>query len=600
MSLARRALVAAAVAASARAGLTTDWPTTEPSFPHYPGRKVTALTGTWAFGRAPDRTDPLTVPYSAIVAGSTGTASVPSCVDIAPMGVLPKRGQFFFRASHACTPGSVSVVFFEAVNFFARVLFDGAEGGTHSGPYTPFSLVTPACSAAGTREVAVVVDNTVNSTLSPTFTGGDFFAYGGIVRPVIVTELAPFPPPAPPAGSAFAIDRVEVSTRSLTGGAGAGTVDVRVWLLGDTSALSGVPLSLAFNGAALPPATSVPWAAGCNRSCVLVTSVPLPAGTLPWALGAGNLFTLDAGLGAPLPPDVVRVRSGARVIGVDAATGRLTLNGNVVSLHGFNRHTMWPDTGLAVTPAQEAVDVQTLNALNANYIRGAHYPQSQSFVDLLDENGIALWEETLGPGVSVKNLNDPNFMAVQIACVHAMARRSFNHPAVILHGFFNEGPSDNKEACAGYAASAAAVRDVVGTYAPAAVPPATRLVTWANNHGSGDVCIQHEDVIAFNSYPGCVCERRRRVAGTAPRAAARGAGAWGRGSAGVSPSPAQAQTPASAATGTLLAARARRPARPGRRPRPPRPRPPSRPPPRSFSPTHARSAVPRARSQLVQ
>jgi beta-glucuronidase len=29
-----------------------------------------------------------------------------------------------------------------------------------------------------------------------------------------------------------------------------------------------------------------------------------------------------------------------------------------------------------------------------------------------------------------------------------------------------------------------------------------RFVTWANDHGTADVCIVHEDVISFNAYPG--------------------------------------------------------------------------------------------------
>jgi beta-glucuronidase len=43
-------------------------------------------------------------------------------------------------------------------------------------------------------------------------------------------------------------------------------------------------------------------------------------------------------------------------------------------------------------------DISILKTLNANYVRGAHYPQDQRFLDLCDENGIVIWEETLGPG----------------------------------------------------------------------------------------------------------------------------------------------------------------------------------------------------------
>lgn len=78
-------------------------------------------------------------------------------------------------------------------------------------------------------------------------------------------------------------------------------------------------------------------------------------------------------------------------------------------------------------------DIQLLKDVGANYVRGAHYPQDQRFLDLCDEvgglvgcapeagaaspvaqNGIVIWEETLGPGVSVQNLQDPYFMKYQV------------------------------------------------------------------------------------------------------------------------------------------------------------------------------------------
>lgn len=71
---------------------------------------------------------------------------------------------------------------------------------------------------------------------------------------------------------------------------------------------------------------------------------------------------------------------------------------------------------------------------------------------------------------------------------------SANHPSVILHAFYNEGPNDVKTSCPGYNASAAIIRKFTGQ-------PPSRLVTWANNHLSRDQCIEFEDVVSFNSYP---------------------------------------------------------------------------------------------------
>ena len=69
------------------------------------------------------------------------------------------------------------------------------------------------------------------------------------------------------------------------------------------------------------------------------------------------------------------------------ANGRLTLNGDVIKLHGWNHHTQWPDTGAAPTDAQLDADLALLLKAGTNYVRGAHYPQDQRWLDRLDEAG---------------------------------------------------------------------------------------------------------------------------------------------------------------------------------------------------------------------
>lgn len=362
------------------------------------------------------------------------------------------------------------------------MFIDGTDVGQHTaGGYTPFDLLAPACGSSGVREVAVIVNNQQNATLSPTFLGGDFYYFSGLIRPVVVLELPSslFYP--------YWLARVDPISKD----ADRGIIDIRVVFGGDWSTVPSVHLAYAFNGAALGLPVEYPIVNGT----VIISGVPVPD-FKPWTLGQGNLYTLQVTETAL--QDSITVRSGVRVLGVDPATSRLTINGQKVNLVGFNRHTMWPDTGAAITPAQEAADLALLQQLNANYVRGAHYPQSQSWLDLLDEAGIVLWEEALGPGVSTANTQDPYFMANHLQAVAAMTATSFAHPSVIFHAFFNEGPSNDVNAAPAYAASAQAIRDFTVT---AGNPPA-RLVTWANNKLSSDVCIAYEDVISFNSYPG--------------------------------------------------------------------------------------------------
>ncbi len=61
-------------------------------------------------------------------------------------------------------------------------------------------------------------------------------------------------------------------------------------------------------------------------------------------------------------------------------------------------------------------------------------------VFLIGQAGIGIWEETLGPSVSVSDLTNPYFMKYQLQAVSEMMDASMNHPSVFMHGFYNEGP----------------------------------------------------------------------------------------------------------------------------------------------------------------
>lgn len=82
-------------------------------------------------------------------------------------------------------------------------------------------------------------------------------------------------------------------------------------------------------------------------------------------------------------------------------------------------------------------------------------------------------------------------MAVQLRQLDEMLDNALNHASVMAWGWFNEGPSDDEEACPGYAACASLVR----TRDP------TRFTTWANHKGLNDQCLEHASLIAFNDYP---------------------------------------------------------------------------------------------------
>ncbi|CAE7938964.1 GUSB [Symbiodinium sp. KB8] len=187
--------------------------------------------------------------------------------------------------------------------------------------------------------------------------------------------------------------------------------------------------------------------------------------------------------------DCYCARFGLRTVGTRG--DQLLLNGSPLKLLGFNRHDMVDSP--VVTYDQLLTDVLLLKDLGANFIRGAHYPQDQRFLDLCDEQGLLVWEEVLGWQNTVSDFSDPTFMAQSLRMAEEMARASANHPSVIFYGFFNEGESfDEGEATTwAYESMAAQLRRHSGQ---------SRLISYGSNHAGEDQQLGSVDVYAFHLY----------------------------------------------------------------------------------------------------
>lgn len=431
--------------------------------------------------------DPTSIGYAAALGYITSagtTMDVPKACDVTAPGIEGPRGTFFYRTTFEGKPGVGSLLQFMACSFYCRIFVDGEEIGDHrAGGYSPFWLAAPPA-AGNSREVLVVVNNDFNSTTAPVHTGGDFYNYAGLTRNVLV-----FDQPAKDAYihsvATFAVDAVQ------------GRIHAKVALRGALLPSTAL-LTLAWNGGASNAPASYPVA---SDGTVTILNLTVPD-FKPWAIGEPNLFTLTVALvSGSSSVDAVEIRSGVRVLGIQpptaSAAARVTVNGKVQKLYGANRHTMWPDTGSGLSLAQVQADVSLLKELNVNWVRGAHYPQDQRFLDLMDEAGIGIWEETLGPGTSLSDFQNPYFMQQQLIQVAEMVETSINHPSVLYHAFYNEGPSSDSAACPAYNASGTAIRSRVSV----AGSPPSRLVTWASDKTYSDVCLPFADVYSANNYP---------------------------------------------------------------------------------------------------
>ena len=119
---------------------------------------------------------------------------------------------------------------------------------------------------------------------------------------------------------------------------------------------SDVDFTLSFDGGAAQPMKGTVDATGA----VVVKGVKVPGAKL-WSTVAPNLHTLAVAFRG----GVVTERFGLRSFGVDK-NARLTINGEVTKLVGWNHHTQWPVTAASPTDGQMDADIKLLKKGNAN------------------------------------------------------------------------------------------------------------------------------------------------------------------------------------------------------------------------------------------
>ena len=210
-----------------------------------------------------------------------------------------------------------------------------------------------------------------------------------------------------------------------------------------------IPVDLSTADLSLPPDGSTSshstWSLWAN-----FTALPVPD-PRPWSLEEPNLHFLAILLfdsrGTIL--DCAIQRFGLRIFGTAPSNATLegveggegfTLNGRFLKLKGVNRHDMDPSgTGPAIKGISVLDnDVKLLKMSGVNFVRTAHYPQDQRFLELCDEYGLLVWEESIGWQNGEKDFGNELFMDQILDSTKRMISASINHPSVVIWGFLNE------------------------------------------------------------------------------------------------------------------------------------------------------------------
>ncbi|MBR5379209.1 MAG: DUF4981 domain-containing protein [Clostridia bacterium] len=148
--------------------------------------------------------------------------------------------------------------------------------------------------------------------------------------------------------------------------------------------------------------------------------------------------------------EVVKLMIGFKT--VELKKNGLFINGQSVKLKGVNRHDTHCRLG-HVTPMDTLVkDVTLMKQMNVNTVRTSHYPNDPRFLDLCDEYGLYVIDETdlechgayHGSWTTPDKqmfydfAQQPEWEAAFVDRAERMVRRDLNHPSVIFWSLGNE------------------------------------------------------------------------------------------------------------------------------------------------------------------
>lgn len=392
---------------------------------------------------------------------ATGKMVVPGCFDLMPEWYA-RRGLAHYRRTFVLSePVKDAWLVVNGMGLQARFFLDGCEVAQSRMPYSTLEIPLGAL-AAGEHTIVAALDNNLDDlrglVVKPSY---DFFLSGGFYHGV---ELS------------FDNRRLFVRTRDFR----SGTVEIEAVNFAERD----FDAMLLFDGRNEIAATF-----RNGRATVKVPDFRL------WSLESPNLHTVAIKL--TTSDYLLTTKFGIREFA--ARDKAFWLNGEKVWLKGVNRHEAHPEDGYATSPQTMFRDVRLMKSIGCNFVRGSHYPQRNEFLDLCDEQGLLVWEESLGWGNNIGDLGDPGFVASQVEQTRMMVRASINHPSVVVSAFLNEFRSDTKE---GLALAEKLIETI-------RAEESGHLVSYACNNPFDDICATNADFSTFNYYPAWHSERGR-------------------------------------------------------------------------------------------
>ncbi len=170
-----------------------------------------------------------------------------------------------------------------------------------------------------------------------------------------------------------------------------------------------------------------------------------------WNAEDPHLYTVVVQTGTEFIP----IRTGMREIRV-SDEGALLINGVAVKLKGVNHHDTHPLKGYTESDRELEEELMLMKTLNINCVRTSHYPPTPYFLELCDELGFYVVDETdiethgfsgsniltggtgYGYGLEGWPCQLPEWKESFLDRIYRMVERDKNHPCVIMWSMGNE------------------------------------------------------------------------------------------------------------------------------------------------------------------
>ncbi len=141
--------------------------------------------------------------------------------------------------------------------------------------------------------------------------------------------------------------------------------------------------------------------------------------------------------------EIVSNRIGFRE--VEIKNQAIYVNGVTVKLNGVNSHMQHPETGRMMDVETMRKDLTLMKKFNINCVRTSHYPPNPEYLELADEIGLYIIDETGDEAHANEYLSDKKEWKEQyLDRMKKMVYRDRNHPSIIILSAGNEsGWGDN-------------------------------------------------------------------------------------------------------------------------------------------------------------